>query len=72
MNWSIPEPKPEPGKKIVVNELIKDLLDRSEFGIQKYGTPLMTFNKRDAIVDLYQELLDAIVYCKQIMMEIDE
>lgn len=69
MNLSEPEPPPVDGEKIVVDELIKDLHHRKQFGFGKYGTYLMSNNGRNALVDLYQELLDAVIYCKQIMIE---
>jgi hypothetical protein len=49
--------------------ILADMLDRNAEGIAKYGIPLMTHNGRDAMIDLYQELLDAAVYCKQILLE---
>lgn len=69
MNLSDPEPMPERGDKIVVDELIKDIQDRKQFGFGKYGTYLMANNGRNALVDMYQELLDALIYCKQILIE---
>ena len=69
MNLSEPEPPPKHGEKIVVDELIKDIQDRKTFGYGKYGTYLMSNNGRNAIVDMYQELLDALIYCKQILIE---
>lgn len=53
-----------------VNELvIKDLKARKKMGIKKYGRQLHTFNKRSAHKDLYEELLDATQYMKQLMEE---
>lgn len=63
------EELPKTGREIVVDALIKDFLERKEFGAKKYGSPLMTFNGRNALIDLYQELHDATVYCKQVLME---
>ncbi len=45
------------------------LLERAEFGEKKYGTKLRVLNGRDATYDLYQELLDAIMYAMQARME---
>ena len=50
--------------------VVKDMKDRDAWGRSKYGTPLQPFNGRDAIVDLYQELLDAVVYCRQLIEEL--
>lgn len=49
--------------------LAADLKARKEAGIKKYGTVLQAFNGRDAVLDLYQEYLDAIVYFKQVIVE---
>lgn len=45
---------------------------RAQEGEAKYGTPLMTHNGRDALVDAYQEILDAIQYLKQAQLEMRE
>lgn len=45
--------------------VIEDMRQRNADGTAKYGTPLRTFNGRDPLTDLYQELLDAVVYCRQ-------
>lgn len=45
--------------------VMKDMEDRRQMGCKKYGTPLQPFNGRDALVDVYQELLDACVYIRQ-------
>lgn len=63
------EPLPVTGGKEVTAQVIKDLEARKEQGIEKYGTPLQTHNGRRPLVDLYQELLDAVQYLKQHLME---
>lgn len=47
------------------------LYERTEVGIQRYGTPLMTNNRRDAVVDALQELLDCMQYLYQVKLEAD-
>ena len=64
-----PEPKPTGNGEIVLNEVIKDLLDRSKEGEKKYGTLLKTNNGRNALMDAYQEALDLCMYLKQCLME---
>lgn len=66
---AIPEPMPTPSKDDVLPEVIKDLEARSIVGQKKYGTVLQANNNRYALMDLYQELLDGIMYLKQHMME---
>jgi hypothetical protein len=56
--------------------LVKDLLiaDIEELCARrqtKYGTHLQAGNGRDALRDLYEELVDAALYIKQAIMERD-
>lgn len=51
--------------------LAADLRERAEVGAKKYGTPLRVHNGRSAILDLYQELSDAVMYSAQARMEGD-
>lgn len=44
--------------------VIKDMKKRDKFGMKKYGKPLNTETPKDFLVELYEELLDAIVYLK--------
>jgi hypothetical protein len=44
--------------------LVVDMRARDWFGRTKYGVPLQIGNGRNFLVDLIQELLDAIVYCR--------
>jgi hypothetical protein len=52
-------------------EVIKDMQERREFGIKKYGKPVQPFNGRKPLMNAYQEILDLIVYFKQELMERD-
>jgi len=63
------EPSPLPGQSTVADKVIDDINERVQLGLNKYGTKLMTFNGRNALVDLYQELIDATMYIKQLLME---
>lgn len=47
------------------DDIAKDLELRAEQGVEKYGMYLSTFNGRDSLVDLYEELLDAYMYAIQ-------
>jgi hypothetical protein len=51
--------------------VIDDLTVRLQVGIQRYGTPLQPHNGRDALRDLYEELLDACCYVRQAIAERD-
>ena len=43
--------------------------EQYEKGIEKYGTVLKSMNGRDAGKDLMQELVDAVMYARQLDME---
>jgi hypothetical protein len=66
------EPMPSIGKTIVVEAVIADHRERAEFGQKKYGRLLETHNGRNALVDAYQEVMDASLYFKQALMEYDD
>lgn len=53
----------------VARSLCDALAARADLGIARYGTPLQTHNGRDAIRDLREELLDAIMYATQAQLE---
>jgi hypothetical protein len=71
-NYIEPEPLPVQNNNPPVWELvIKDMVARDAFGYQKYHMHLQPNNGRDALKDMYQELLDALVYCRQLIFERD-
>jgi hypothetical protein len=45
--------------------VMKDMEERRQHGIAKYGVPVQPGNGRDPRIDRYQELLDACVYARQ-------
>jgi len=53
----------------VREEIIKDMKGRDEKGQKAYGTRLQAFNTRNALLDMYEELLDAVVYCETAIIE---
>jgi hypothetical protein len=66
--------QPEPTKNnlpAVWDLVMKDINDRDQMGLEKYKTRLQPFNGRDVMTDLYQELLDAVVYMRQALYERD-
>jgi hypothetical protein len=75
------QPKPKPGQEDVVRmatgyledagfeKTAADLELRAQKGEQKYGRRLESYNGRDALVDLYQEVLDAVNYALQLKLE---
>lgn len=65
------QPKPQAGQESITDAVIGDLLARREHGVRKYGTELQSHNGRDAMVEIYQELIDSVVYVKQLLMERD-
>ena len=52
--------------------VIKDMEDRMRVGVERYGEALKANNGRDALIDLYQELLDAAVYIRQRIEEVKD
>jgi hypothetical protein len=67
---SLPAPRPVAGPA-VWDLVLTDIRERDAAGQAKYGQPLRPFNGRDALADLYQELLDAVVYVRQVIYERD-
>jgi len=64
------QPPPEPSEHPNVWGLVMaDMIERDRIGRSRYGTPLRPFNGRKALVDLYQELLDAVAYIRQEIYE---
>lgn len=53
----------------IQSQVIADIEARRLVGIERYGTALQPWNGRDALRDLYEELLDAAMYVKQAMVE---
>lgn len=66
-----PQPTPRPGKVAVADYVLADIQARVEAGQKKYGTKLMTNNGRSADWDLYQELIDAVMYQRQKLLEVE-
>jgi hypothetical protein len=67
-----PPPKPQDDSKPSVWGLVMDdMRERDQVGRIRYGTPLQPHNGRDALVDAYQEVLDAAVYLRQAIYERD-
>lgn len=54
------------------DEVCEDLAARKAFGLAKYSTVLQPFNGRDMLRDLYDELMDAVVYARGRMIEVPE
>jgi hypothetical protein len=66
--------QPEPIKntnKPVWESVIEDMKARDELGFKRYGVRLQPHNGRNALQDLFEELLDAVVYLKQYLIERD-
>jgi hypothetical protein len=52
--------------------VIADIEQRRQLGIRRYGTALQPFNGRDVLRDIYEELLDAATYMRQLIYERDQ
>lgn len=72
-NFSKHEPAPIKNDKPAIWDLVMlDIIERDEYGQEKYNTRLQPFNGRDALIDAYQEALDLIVYLRQLIYERDK
>lgn len=66
------QPPPIVNHYPVVQDLVrKDIDARQQKGVERYNMPLQPFNGRDPLRDLYEELLDAVMYVRQVMYERD-
>ncbi len=64
---------PEVNEGVYVQDLVIDDIElRKAVGIERYGTPLQTFNGRNVDLDLYEEILDAAMYLRQKVVEREE
>jgi len=64
-----PQPEPIAAHGDMWLKVIEDMEARRLVGMERYNSPLQAFNGRDAMIDLYQELLDATVYARQYIEE---
>lgn len=55
----------------VMGLFLKDLSERYEEGVRRYGVPLQPFNGRDALQDAYEEAIDLCLYLRQAIYERD-
>lgn len=67
-------PAPEPQTSFILSEVIKDLKQREERGLKKYGT---TVDRGDLSIEewmqhFYEELLDGAVYARKILQDMPE
>lgn len=70
MTEHVEQPMPTPNAHPSIQSLVRaDLEAREQVGISRYGTALQPHNGRDALRDLYEELLDGACYVKQKMVE---
>lgn len=67
-HWGQPDPTPN-DRPDIQSLVVADIASRREHGIRTYGTALQAFNGRDALQDLYEELIDACMYIRQLIEE---
>ncbi len=66
------QPNPVANTNPAIQDLVvADMAARKALGIQRYGTALQAGNGRDALRDLYEELLDGCNYARQMLFERD-
>lgn len=65
-----PEPPPRPSSSTPAWDLVLlDIAERDEIGTAKYGQRLTPHDRRDSLVDAYQEALDLVVYLRKAIEE---
>lgn len=63
-------PMPVANNQPPIHDLVSiDIQSRKRLGISRYGTPLQPHNRRDALRDAYEEVLDLAVYLRQLIEE---
>jgi hypothetical protein len=75
--WTAQPPPVERAEMASMHELVAEDIDalaadmraRGTYGYRKYGQRLTVGNGRDPLCDLYDELLDALVYLRQHLEE---
>ena len=65
------ENNPIHGDELVALRVMDDVVKRVGVGIKTYGHPLRTFNNTNALRNLKEELLDALFYIEQLIMELE-
>ena len=63
------QPDPKGSGNPILGMVLADLTNRALEGKERYGEPLLAHNGRNALWDLYQELLDAAMYIRQAIEE---
>lgn len=65
-----PLDKPNDSEGPAIWDLVReDITARDTAGTIKYGQRLKPDDGRDPLIDLYQELLDSVVYCRKAIYE---
>jgi hypothetical protein len=60
------------GDNPINRKVVADFESRAKAGTEKYGVFLHTHNGRDALMDLYQELVDGAMYARQASLEAED
>lgn len=55
----------------VMKLFLKDLEERYQEGVRRYGVPLQPFNGRAPLQDAYEEAVDLALYLRQAIYERD-
>ena len=67
------QPLPTTHAGVYIQDLvIADIEERRQVGIRRYGTALQALNGRDAFRDSYEEVLDLLLYMRQVREERDQ
>lgn len=75
MKFTHQDSQPTPTKteyKACVDELIERLNKRKELGISRYGVALTKWNGRNSLQDVFEEMLDMVIYMQQVLDELED
>jgi hypothetical protein len=59
----------DPNLPIIHDLILKDIEFRRDHGLKKYKIPLQPFDGNDPLVELYQEMLDKMIYFRMLIFE---
>lgn len=75
LSWLREQGNPHLGsaaRQVHMADLAEAVKRRTEVGVERYGVPLHSHTGRDVMRDLGEELVDAVQYATQALMELDE
>ena len=75
LSWLREQGNPHLGsaaRQVHMADLAEAVKRRTEVGVERYGVPLHSHTGRDVMRDIGEELVDAVQYATQALIELDE